>query len=216
MKQDDDTINQIISVLEKDEIKSGLTLAAEGLSLGNPVVGIVTQAFFDIVTIADRIKVQRILKGLASGLNQETFTYELLSYVRESDEHASYVANMIRKAMLADSEIVCVLMGRIMADHIASREKYDKFDVIIIHAIGAATDNDMKCFYKMMRLVDKEELPNDDEYADCIEWGLANRVFKREDGERAKGEKIEFYDYVAPKEAAYKLFNYLEEIKQLI
>lgn len=135
-------------------------------------------------------------------------------YVRASEEHAGYVANTIRKAMLADSEIVCVLMGRILADHIAVNEKYDRHDVIILHALGSATDDDIK--FDMMRSVQNGELPLGEEYIDCIELGLANRLFKEGQGQKDIEGKPTFYDFVAPKEVANKLQYYLDEIKQVV
>ena len=215
MKDDDEIKKQLLACLDKDDIKTALSLGGIVASIGDPIAGAVTQAFLEISSIVDRKKVQRILEGLASGLNQETYIYQLKAYISESEEHSSYVANTIRKGMLAESEIVCVLMGRMLADHVNTKEKYDKYDVIILHALGSATDDDMKVFYSMMRLVQNEELPQEDEYTECIEWGLTNRLFKQGRGEKTVKGITDYYDYIAPKEAAYKLQVYLNGIKQV-
>lgn len=168
--------DKVLELLKKEEVQSGLSLVSQGASIGNPQLGALVEILKEAATISDEIRVKSILKGLASGLNQESYTNELYNYIKVSNENAINVVNTLRKALISDSEIVCVLMGRILADHMHSGEKYQKSDVLIFHALENATDDDLLCFWKMFKNLKDDYLPNDKIYSDCVEWGISNRL----------------------------------------
>lgn len=206
---------RLLKICRRKDVQSSLSLAAEGSSLEYPATGVLVQAFREVAIISDEIKVNRILKGLASGLNQERFTNELINYVNKSDEHATKVVNLLHKALMADSEIICVLMGRILADHISTGNEFDKVDAIIIHALENATDEDLIEFRELFIKMDGDHLPKDDKYVDCIEWGISNRLFTEVQKEYYQEGTLTINEYTAPKATAYRLMEYLDEIKQL-
>ena len=178
-------IEKLSYIIKKPEVQSGLSIAASSFSLANPLAGAVISAFKEVSSIADEIKGRYILNGLASGLNQEKFVNELESYVNSNDENAGFVANTLRKALLADSPIACTLMGRILADHIKEKKPYDQYDVIIIHALESATDDDLRAFQNMMSGYNGKNIVVSSQ--NTVEWCFINRIFQQIIGTASDG-----------------------------
>ena len=181
----------------------------------NPAIGDVLSSFKEIALVSDEVRCKHIINGLASGMNIETFTNQLATFVSQSEENAFYISSTLRKALLADSKIVCTLMGRIMADNISDRKSYDRDDVIIIRALESATDDDIIVFRKIMQTLDDDTVTLESEdYVGCIDWGLSNRLFKQEDKGFQGTTLMLGYDTKVCN-ASRKLMIYTEEIKQL-
>ena len=104
--------DKLLGILNRPEVKASFSTVVAGVSAVSSQMGVVLTAFKEVASIADEAKGQRIVRGLASGLNQELFLNEIQNYIHSSDKNASFFANMLRKALLAESPIACTLMGR--------------------------------------------------------------------------------------------------------
>ena len=133
-------------ILKSTEFETALSLLNTiGSSLDS-----VAPSFLSIAqkmgAVADEIKMKALLRGLASGLNQETQVNKLYTYVDDNEENSFYISNTIRKALLSNSPIACTIMGRILSNHINEKHVYSQDDIIIVHALESATDYDIRSF----------------------------------------------------------------------
>ena len=202
--------DKVLNIFNRPEVQAGLSTATEGISISNPAAGLILTAVKDVVSVADEVRAQRILKGLASGLNQETHMNELQNFIAASDQNALFIADVLRKALLSDSLIVCTLMGRIVADHASRNTPFDQYDAIIVHAVESATDDDLREFYHIMNSL------SDDGFVETenklvSDWGANCRLFRNNDqitwGEVHDGPKR------VPTEVATRLMEYLDEVR---
>ena len=207
-------VNKILNFFNSKAVESGLTLLAAGAAITDPVKSLLLTAFKEAASAADEAKLKQIIKGLASGLNQETFVNELKTYIKSSDEHAANVANTVRNAAIANSPNACAVLGRILADHVSDSTDYDRDDVIIIHALSTVTDDDLSVFQDMMRSADDGYIRRTQENTYCADWCTANRICKAR-GPVLENEGIIFSDDVIPNSAAFKLIKYMDEVRQL-
>lgn len=201
----------LLALFKKPEVQSGLSVAMAGTALPAPALSAILSVIKEGVGFIDQIRLSSILHGLASGLNQETMLNELTNYISESEDNAYHVANTLRKAMYAESRKGCVLLGRILADHIGKNERYNRDDLIIVHAIETVTDEDLLSFRKMMERYCGEDIEIIDQIT--VDWCYSNRIFGQRLG-KVRGGTLMFTPRYVPEKAAYKLMNYLDEIKQ--
>ena len=210
-----DISEKLLSVANNEYFQKGLSLASTGVSIKYPIISAILDVLKDVGGIADEVRCDYLIHGLASGINQEKFTNELSEYIKANPKNAFDVSNLLRKAMLSNSPIVCLLMGRIIADHVKSHKAFDRSDAIIIHALESATDDDLKDFRKMIVAInDRGYIATGDRYVECLEWCVSNRICKEV---RNVMEGSTYFPYAGtkPTEAARKLLVYLDEIKQL-
>ncbi len=207
--------DKLIAILKDEKVQGALSIGADITAVGNPVGAVVVTAFKEIASISDEIRCRYILQGLASGLNQEKFTNELITYVKASEDNASHVSNTIRKAMLSESTIACALMGHIMAVHIADKKPFDREDVIIVHAVGSATDEDLTDFIKMMQKVSDEGIiAVRTEFEACADWCVSSRLCKENRmSYQQDTETLEFFTGITPGLAAKRLAKYLDDMR---
>ena len=208
--------DRIIALFEKPEVQVAITTAATGAELINPAAGVIATLFHEVANIADELLAKRIIKGLASGLNQEKFTNELRNYVSASEENAFHIANTLRKSMLSNSPKACVIMGRILADHVSNQESYDANDIIIVNALEHATDDDLWKFRRMMELSEGEEVlikELEENLLACLEWCVAYRLWDKQNPLR--GGTLYLNGGAKPNPAAFKLIKYMDEVRQL-
>ena len=201
--------DKILSILNRPEVQAGLSTTSEGISISNPVAGAILTAVKDVASVADEVRVQRIIKGLASGLNQEMHMNELKSFIAASDQNALFIANALRKALLSDSLIACTLMGRIIADHASKKTPFDQYDAIIIHAVEDATDDDLREFYHIMNTLRDGFVETENKLTS--DWGTNCRLFRNND-KRSWEETLTGPKRV-PTEAATRLMEYLDEVR---
>lgn len=206
--------DKLIAILNDEKVQGALSIGADITAVGNPVGAVVVTAFKEIASISDEIRCRYILQGLASGLNQEKFTNELITYVKASEDNASHVSNTIRKAMLSESPIACALMGHIMAVHIADKKPFDREDVIIVHAVGSATDEDLTDFIKMMQKVSDEGIiAVRTEFVACADWCVSSRLCKENKmSYQQNTETLELFTGIMPGSAAKRLVKYLDDM----
>ena len=201
-------------VLKESGIRDGLcSIAASAVGTFNPVAGVVVTAFKECASIADEARLNYIIHGLATGLNMETFTNELWNYVSQDENKAFHAANAIRKSLLMDSPIACALMGRILADHVALNNSYDRDDSIIIHALETATDEDLICFRKMMNTIRDGKVEVLDQTT--VDWCEMSRLFKKQTVNPGTWESISFIPEYKPETSAFRMAEYLDKIKQI-
>ena len=207
--------DKLIAILKDEKVQGALSIGADITAVGNPVGAVVVTAFKEIASISDEIRCRNILQGLASGLNQEKFTNELITYVKASEDNAAHVSNTIRKAMLSESPIACALMGHIMAVHIADKKPFDREDVIIVHAVGSATDEDLTDFIKMMQKVSDEGIiAVRTEFEACADWCVSSRLCKENKmSYQQNTETLELFTGIMPGSAAKRLVKYLDDMR---
>ena len=211
---------KLFNFLKREEVQASMGLVSSTTSvignvtgeLSSTIVSEAVDAFKDASVLADTIMLNSILKGLASGLNQEKYINELETYVNSNPENAGRVASTLRKALLAESPMACTLLGRMLADHIREKTAYDRYDVIIVHALEIATDTDLIAFRTMMNAYDGKTITITD--LDTVDWCLTNRIFKQNVGMVESGAYI-MAPRLEPTEAGKKLLGYIEETKSL-
>ncbi len=213
-------------LLEFIKSSAGQTTAeivASGASVVNPLFGVLISAAKDIAGLADEIRINALIKGLSTELNQEQQINLLYRYIQSSEEHAFYVSNSLRKALLSNSPIACAIMGRMLARHIASNTSYDQDDKIIFQALENATDDDVQMFYDFMNeynsIADKPktipfELLN--KYSVIENWCEFNRIVRHNMSVDNYGEEVVFNENFSLYSAALRLMDYIESIRQLL
>ncbi len=216
---------KLLKVLKSDEANAAAAVGITGVSIANPVAGLFLTAAHEIAGLADEKRIDAIIRGLSTELNQEKQINQLYGYVEKSEENAFYVANTLRKALLADSLIACTVMGRILARHVKDGCKYDQDDNIIFHALENATDDDIRHFYRVMKEYkhDKETFrilltDIDVSLSSSMDWCEYNRIFRGPSG-GITWEDIEdegFDTSHGPTNAAEKLFEYVESVKHVL
>lgn len=208
---------KILKIINDPLAQKVLSVATTGIEIAYPQIGPFIELVKGVSSLSDEYRLHKLLKGLASGWNQETFTNEFKEYVKSSEDNAVYVANLLRKALLADSPIACTLMGRILSDHVGNKTSFDKFDSIIIFALGSAIDNDLLNFRKMMQeYYSKSSIQFIDVIdQETVDWCTMNRIFEQVNSS-VEDEGIILEPRYKPKESAMRLMKYLDEIKQLL
>lgn len=141
----------LLTILRTDKVKALATVGIDGLFVNNPTVALFLTAVNEIAGMADEVRIHAVIKGLSTDLNQEQQINILYNYVEKSEENAFYVSNTLRKALLADSIIVCTVMGKMLASHVKRGSVYDQEDNIVFHALETATDEDIRLFMKLMQ-----------------------------------------------------------------
>ncbi len=228
MKMMKNVQKQLLKILKSDEADAAITVGITTVSAVNPLAGILLTASQQIGNLADEIRIDAVIKGLATDLNQEEQINRLYEYAKKNEKNAFYVINTLRKALLADSLIACTIMGRILASHVSDNSKYDYDDNIIFHALQNATDDDIRQFYKVMR-----EYKSDDEEGNCVfhipieliretglssslEWCVFNRIFTGTNGILWGKIGQDFDDSHSPTSAGFKLMDYVESVRQVL
>ena len=133
---------KLLKILKSDEADAAVTVISAGVSVVNPLTRLFFTAVQQIGNLADEIRIDAVVRGLSTELNQEKQINQLYGYGEKSEENAFYVVNTLRKALLTNSLIACTIMGRILACHAIDASKYNQDDDIIFHALENATDDD--------------------------------------------------------------------------
>ena len=71
--------DKLIAILNDEKVQGALSIGADMTAVGNPVGAVVVTAFKEIASISDELRCRYILQGLASGLNQEKFTKDIVN-----------------------------------------------------------------------------------------------------------------------------------------
>ena len=214
-----ETTAKCFDLLKRKEVVESISLTSQAASIPSPIAGIALQSFKSVASIVDEIKLNHILRGIASGLNQEEYISELENYISSKPENAWAVESNIKKALLADSPIACTLLGRMLAEHVKDKTPYDRSDAIVAHALETATDDDIFAFREMMKTYkERDQIGVRVSDQDAADWCLSNRIFKEVFSHPFKGDKVVSTDFdtiIEPTKAAEKLLYYINEIKQL-
>ena len=216
----------LLRIFKGKEFNTALAAVGTGTSVSHPLAGAIIQLFQQFTSVVDEVKINNVLRGLATGIDQERLINQLYNYVSESDENAYYVANTLRKALLSDSPIICCVLGRILSDHVDKNLKYDHSDMVIIHALENATDADLRLFKSLMssevfRLSPKDqieylykEISNNPSVQDCIDWCVYNRILKSTTAD-VVGEELIWGPSYACTETAERLYKYINSVWQV-
>ncbi|MBR1853677.1 MAG: hypothetical protein IJ794_11160 [Lachnospiraceae bacterium] len=219
---------RLLSIIKSDKTDVAVTVATAAVSAANPLTGIFLTAVHEISGLADEIRIDAVIKGLSTELNQEDQVNQLYGYVEKSEENAFYVVNTLRKALLADSLIACTIMGRMLACHIDGKTPYDQNDNIIFHALESATDDDITQFYEVMKEhMAKDEDGNDvfhipncvmenDDFMASLDWCVFNRLFNGTSGVSWTDEGQNYDKSHSPNNAAFRLKEYVDSVKQVL
>ena len=218
--------DQLKDFIKSQEFNMALSMVATGISISHPVYSAFISVFQGVTSVVDEFKIECVLRGMATGINQEKQINQMYNYVSKNEDNAFYIANTLRKALLSDSPIVCTILGRILADHISTETPYDREDKIIVHALESATDDDIRLFMKIMRedilkVGSKEEYENfynilqdNPELQDSIDWCVSNRIFKENDVNDF-GDTLSFEKSYSLTQVAFRLRKYAESVWQV-
>lgn len=168
-----------------ETIRSG---AVECFGLIHPALGIVSGIGNDILSKYNVIKIDFLLRGLASGFNIEKRLNQLYNYVTSSPEKAMIVANLFKQTVNAECFEACMIYGLIMATHLDSGTKFTHDELIVCKAIESATDFDLKNFKEIMdkylkttstgeKIVFPPNFTDVDTFITTCDWCVYNRIF---------------------------------------
>ena len=217
--------DKMLNIIGSKEATSVASIAVEWVSTINPIAGIFLTSAKEIAGLADKVRIDAVIKGLSTELNQEKQINQLYGYVAKSEENAFYVANTLRNALLSNSPIACTIMGRILAKHVEDGTTYDWDDNIVFHALESATDQDIRMFARVIKkyLTEKNELriPFKDMDSDMffsLEWCVYNRILQGPSGGIA-WSSFDDNDYDtshSPTSAGHKLHCYIKSVRQVL
>ena len=216
---------RLLELLKTDEAKALANVGIAGISVKYPIAAVFLTAAHEIAGLADKMRFIAVAKGLSTELNQEEQINILYNYVDKSEENAFYVANTLRKALLADSQVACTIMGKMLACHAKQGNAYDQDDNIIFRALETATDEDIRLFTKAMQeyktpkgtfRIPLDEL--DSHLFATMGWGEFNRLFYGPSGGIAwtDADDAGFDTSHSPTAAAERLFEYISSMKQIL
>lgn len=169
-----------------------LDFGAEVAEYCKPQYTPIIEGIKQILSLADQMKLDGIIRGLSDGLNIETRMNELYSYVENNREHAFLVSENFRKVMLSGSTITCCIMGVMMADLSSEKRDPTQCEMIIMRALDSFTDYDIHYFKEIIdntyigktddgiKYIDVSAFPEDkkSEYMMTLDFCKQNRIFK--------------------------------------
>lgn len=216
---------RLLEVLKSGKTKAVVNVGTAAISVRHPIGAIFLTAAYEIVSLADEVRIDALVKGLSTELNQEEQINSLYSYVEKSEENAFYVANTLRKALLVDSPLACMIMGKMLAYHAKIGSSYDQDDNIVFHALETATDEDIRLFTKIMQEYKTTDgrfrIPLDNLNTNLLAtmgWCETNRLYFGPSGGISWGEFGDdgFDTSHSPTSAAERLFQYVCSVKQVL
>ncbi len=218
---------KLLKLFKSGKTRSVVNVGIAGVSVANPLAGLFLSAAKECAETADEVRIDSVIIGLSTELNQEMLINQLYGYIEKSEDNAFYVVNTLRKALLSDSLIVCTIMGRILARHVAEGTRYTQEDNIIFHALESATDDDIRQFRRVMDdYLTKNEIGNNvfhipnEEFDDplflsSLNWCEYNRIFNGTSGIKLVVDNQNYIDSYSPTQAAIRLQEYADSVKQV-
>lgn len=222
-------VNDIKTLKDSYKVKAsmeiGATSAESVLGVFDPALSGMLATFRTVANSADEIKLEQMIKGLASDNNREKRINEIYNFVKDSKEKAFLVSDLFRKTLLANTPIVCCIYGIILGDIMDDNCKLNYETMIVFSALQTATDYEIEFFLDIMHRCIKENGEinievitgeNNTQFYDMVlQWGGNNRIFrietsKFEDGVMSTGE---FY-YSTTR--AILLLEYINQAKRLL
>lgn len=165
----------------------GIQLVESLCSVIMPVLGVKGQVadatFLSFVKNYDEFKLNNLLFGLSTGVNQEKQLNELKNYVMSSKERAYRVGTLLRQTVDACSPKVSVIYGILLKNHLGEKLRdFSYEEIIVCNALKNATDYDLEKFEEIMdnhvSLDNKlERRIDNNEYIYTCDWCVANRLF---------------------------------------
>lgn len=224
-------MDENIEVLLKritDQFSTGGGQLIESLcSVIMPVLGVKEQVagttFLSFVKAYDEFKLNNLLLGLSTGVNQEKQLNELKNYVMSSKERAYRVGTLLRQTVDACSPKVSVIYGILLKNHLGEKTRDFSYDEIIVcNALKNATDYDLEKFEEIMDnhiSLDnnlKRRIDNN-EYTYTCDWCVANRLFVSnfETYMEVEGWNMNFDSRPRVASAADVLLSLIKETKNL-
>ena len=203
------------------------SLIGDIAGLISPVTGVLGS----LLQKHDKIKLAYLLRGLASDLNMERHLNELYQYVTSSAQRAYTVANVLRETIAAKTPKVCMIYGKILANHTGKQEReFTNDDIIVCNALENASDYDLEVLKLIMETCEKDDeqriyLKKGDlhKYQNTLSWCLYTRLFH--EGTPTYGslggfasqteEEVVKSDYIVGS-AADLLLSLMNELKQIL
>ena len=149
-------LSDIFNLIKEQFNSPGLSsvlksIAESAASEVNPTAGILASGAIGFLRVFDDYKLNQLVKGLSSGLDQEKKINELYNYVKSSSKRAFLVGNVFRMTLEAESPKSCVLYGKILSEHIGKNESdFTNEELIVCNALINATDFDLENFVILM------------------------------------------------------------------
>lgn len=223
----DENIEALLKVIRDKCGMDGVQLVESLFSTIMPVLGVKQQvagaAFISFIKAYDEFKLNNLLLGLSSGVDQEKKINELKIYVTSSKKRAYRVGTLLRQTIDASTPNVSVIYGILLKNHMGDKPRdFSYEEIIICNALKNATDYDLEKFEEIMdkyvSLDSKGERRIDNnEYIYTCEWCLANRIFisNFDTYMEVEGDNINFDSRPRVASAADILLSLIKEAKNL-
>ena len=88
---------RLLGLLKSDEVRALATVGIDGISVKYPMIAVFMSAFHEAAGLADEMRIDALVKGLSTELNQEQQINILYGYVEESEENAFLCSQYIEK-----------------------------------------------------------------------------------------------------------------------
>ena len=158
----------------------------------HPKSTLVLEVVKSIGQVYDQIKLNYLLNGLSNGYDTEKKLDELYNYIR-NPERAFLVSDCFKKLMLAQSPVVCCILGLMLSDSMRQGAEFDSKDSIVMNGIVSFTDYDLRNFQDIMSKrydvstidgyprIDSTLFPDDrrEELELTLELCIQNRILRR-------------------------------------
>lgn len=196
------------------------------IEISNPVAGTIAGLGNEVLSNYYTFKISHLLTGLSTGLDIEKKLNELYNFVNSSPKKAITVANLLRQTINAECPKVCVIYGRILADHMVDNTDFVYDELIVCKALENATDYDLKNFKEIMDKYTRKasngnviEFPKGSskflEFKTTCDWGVYNRIFvTRLGGVANETIDLDLHYYVT--EVASLLLKYINDVQNIM
>lgn len=185
-----------------------------------PPVAILAGMGGELASKADEIKLDSMLQGLSKGLNVETRLNELYSFIN-NPERAFMVSNLFRQTLLAQSPVVCCILGIILSDCIDNDHTLQYADLIILNSLQTATDFEIKYIKEIINnyvddgYVDENAIEKSlmaTEYYMTLEWCKTNRILGTTGMREINGMTI-FSEFLIINTCTERFLDYIERAR---
>lgn len=217
---------------ENKIIDNSISLVPSIVGISNPVTGVILSGVKTMMDDADKYKFQCLLKGIATGLDQEKMMNQLYEYICDS-ERAFYVAGIFKRTMLNNSRIACCIMGIILSELVKENKDFSQDELIIFNMLDSAIDADLKNFDDIMKnyINDKHiiefrmmEQGKREKYELTVDFFVKSRILRDMNrelypgllNEMSRKEEYGVTKEIKTTEISNKLMEYIEKVKIII
>lgn len=198
----------------------------EIIKIVNPATAAPIEMLKKVFPELKEFQLNQILEGLVKSENEEMRVNQLYQYSQKSDGR-NILYKLSEQAVSSSSTKTLVILGIMLSDCMKENSDPSYEDVIVMNALRAASDYEIKYIKEIC-----EQYVDEDNYIDCkridnsqlakeynrtLKWGVTNRVIE-ETGERhfKDLELVGWGDFLIVNECTEKLIYYINKAKQVL